>query len=130
MVGGWYTLAVSKLEHLEAICQRLDERLEVVEEILEEIRIDVQWGVRNGRIRIVSMAADPCAADMRLNEAAQPTYCPDCDTEVPSLTEAIRQGWADLREREGGFLGIGSVRVSDREEVVLSNYRKTLGLAA
>jgi hypothetical protein len=32
--------------------------------------------------------------------------------------------------REGGFLGIGSQRVSEKEEVVLENYRKTLGLTA
>jgi hypothetical protein len=30
--------------------------------------------------------------------------------------------------KEGGFLGIGAVRVSDKEETVLANYRKTLGL--
>ena len=30
--------------------------------------------------------------------------------------------------KEGGFLGIGAVRVSEQEETVLSNYRKTLGL--
>jgi hypothetical protein len=30
--------------------------------------------------------------------------------------------------REGGFLGIGSVHVSEQEKVVLSNYRKVLGL--
>ncbi len=96
---------VDKYEHVEALCERLKEHMEVVEEILEEIRVELQWGVRNGRIRIVSMAADPCAKDMRINEADQPTYCPDCDTEVPSLAEAIRRGWADLRERDGGFHG-------------------------
>ena len=31
--------------------------------------------------------------------------------------------------KEGGFLGIGAVRVSDEEKVVLANYSKTLGLA-
>jgi hypothetical protein len=31
--------------------------------------------------------------------------------------------------REGGFLGIGSVRVSEQEQVVLDNYSKTLGLS-
>jgi hypothetical protein len=31
--------------------------------------------------------------------------------------------------REGGFLGIGSVRVSEQEQTVLDNYRKTLGLS-
>jgi len=30
--------------------------------------------------------------------------------------------------REGGFLGIGSVQVSDQEKVVLANYKKILGL--
>jgi len=30
--------------------------------------------------------------------------------------------------KEGGFLGIGAVRVSDKEETVLANYRKVLGL--
>ncbi len=31
--------------------------------------------------------------------------------------------------REGGFLGIGSVRVSEQEKIVLENLNKTLGLA-
>jgi hypothetical protein len=31
--------------------------------------------------------------------------------------------------REGGFLGIGSVRVSEQEQTVLDNYSKTLGLS-
>jgi hypothetical protein len=79
--------------------------MQVVEDILDEIRDEVQWGVRNGRIRIVSMAADPCAEDMRLNEADQATTCPDCETELPNLAEAIRRGWTDLRQREAGFLG-------------------------
>jgi hypothetical protein len=30
--------------------------------------------------------------------------------------------------KEGGFLGIGAVRVSDQEKTVLANYSKTLGL--
>jgi hypothetical protein len=30
--------------------------------------------------------------------------------------------------KEGGFLGIGAVRVSDQEQTVLNNYSKTLGL--
>jgi hypothetical protein len=30
--------------------------------------------------------------------------------------------------KEGGFLGIGAVRVSDQEQTVLDNYSKTLGL--
>jgi hypothetical protein len=51
------------------------------------------------------MAADPCAKDMRLNEADQVTRCPDCETELPNLAEAIRRGWTDLRQHETGFLG-------------------------
>lgn len=31
--------------------------------------------------------------------------------------------------KEGGFLGIGSVRVSEQEQTVLNNYSKTLGLS-
>jgi hypothetical protein len=31
--------------------------------------------------------------------------------------------------KEGGFLGFGAVRVSEQEEIVLENYRKTLGLS-
>ena len=30
--------------------------------------------------------------------------------------------------KEGGFLGIGAERVSEQEEIVLENYRKTIGL--
>jgi hypothetical protein len=110
-------LAMSEAEPLSQLHDRLDEHMRLVEDILEEIRVEVQWGIRNGRIRIVSMAADPCAQDMRINEADQPAYCPDCDTEVRSLAEAIRRGWTDLREREGGFLGRCPECATDNSEL-------------
>jgi hypothetical protein len=101
----WHPDRMREVELLSQLHDRLNEHMRVVEDILEEIRDEVQWGVRNDRIRVVSMAADPCADDMRLNEADQVTMCPDCETEVPNLAEAIRRGWTDLRQHSAGFLG-------------------------
>ena len=101
----WHPDCMTEADLLSQLHDRLSDHMQVVEDILEEIREEVLWGVRNGRIRIVSMAADPCAEDMRLNEADQETLCPDCETELPNLAEAIRRGWTDLRQNDTGFLG-------------------------
>jgi hypothetical protein len=98
-------LAMVETNDATELLTKLNEQAEVIADLLDEIRTELQWGVRNRRIRIISMAADPCADDMRINEADQVTYCADCDTEVLNLAEAIRQGWTQLREGDGGFLG-------------------------
>jgi hypothetical protein len=53
---------------------------------------------------------------------------------TPSETTAYKEWLLSVAQsvaesgKEGGFLGIGAVRVSDKEETVLANYRKVLGL--
>ena len=52
----------------------------------------------------------------------------------PLKTTAFKRWLADIARataeagREGGFLGIGSVTVSDKEEVALTTLRRELGI--
>jgi hypothetical protein len=55
-------------ERLAEAIEELNETMDVIRQILDEIREELQWGVRNNRVRIVTMAANPGADDMRLNQ--------------------------------------------------------------
>ena len=117
----WHPVRMTEANLLSQLHDRLTEHMRVVEDVLEEIRVDLQWGVRNGRVRIVSMAADPCADDMRLNEATGATVCALCDAETDSLAEAMRQGWTQFqRDKPGTFLGVcpgcAESKVADERE--------------
>lgn len=54
---------------------------------------------------------------------------------APAEAEAYRKMLADVAEKaaaastEGGFLGFGGVRVSDKEETFISNVKKAAGIA-
>jgi len=74
---------MSETELLLELQDRLNEHMQLVEDILDEIRTDLQWGIRNDRIRIVSFSIDPCADDFKVNSIPRQT--------VDKLREALSQ---------------------------------------
>jgi hypothetical protein len=54
-------------EHVDRTVEELKETMDVIRQVLE-IREELQWGVRNNRVRVVTVAADSAADDMRLND--------------------------------------------------------------
>ncbi len=96
------------VDHSEALADntaalvRLEQQLEVVRDILDEIREEVQWAIRNERPiridRITATAQEWAARMLPERKPVDPTmtiYCAECGIEA-NLTEALEQGWEQL----------------------------------
>ena len=77
-------------ERLAQAIEELNETMNVIRQILDEIREELQWGVRNDRIKLVTMAADPAADDMRLNDPPAQT--------AESLAASLREAPVSQRQ--------------------------------
>lgn len=63
-------------EYRTAAIEALTEQLQVVEDVLDEIRTELQWhnnNVRGEIFHLTSMSLDPAAKDMRLNAVPKET---------------------------------------------------------
>ena len=83
------------LERLANATVELHETMKVIADVLEEIRVELQWGIRNDRVRLTSMDIDPTAKDMRINEVdvlEQGITCRDCEAEH-TLRNALALNW-------------------------------------
>lgn len=64
-----------------------------------------------------------------------PDRRPACSVRGAGGSDAYRQMLVDVAQRaaeaskEGGFLGFGGVRVSDKEQAFITEVKKTVGLA-
>lgn len=96
------------LERLANATVELNETMKVIADVLEEIRVELQWGIRNDRVRLTSMATDPTAKDMRINEVdvlEQTITCSDSEAEH-TLRNALALNWnPNLIRQDGGFTG-------------------------
>ena len=63
-------------EYRTAAIEALTEQLQVVEDVLDEIRTELQWHNNNARgqiFHLTSMSLDPAAKDLKLNAVPQET---------------------------------------------------------
>lgn len=77
---------------------------------------------------------DPAAIMQQINDYVAASAATVDEKATPEEAQGYKEWLLSVAQsvaeagREGGFLGIGSVQVSKKEEVVLSNYRNILGL--
>jgi hypothetical protein len=94
-------------QYLAAV-ERLAEHVQVVQDILDEIREELQWAVRNHEpIRLDRIPQTVQEWSVRLNpERRYPAIpelltCDSCDSQCDSLQEALQEGWEGLRRDDG-----------------------------
>ncbi|MBL9084996.1 MAG: hypothetical protein JNK76_24545 [Planctomycetales bacterium] len=101
--------------YLEAV-ERLTQHVQVVQEILDEIREELQWAVRNQQpIRLDRIPQTLQEWSARLNPERRSLAieelltCQSCDRECDSLRAALEEGWENLVRHDGpswNFLGM------------------------
>jgi len=66
----WHTVQVR--EDFAEVIDRLEQRLHLVQDALDDIHTEIQWAVRNNKpIHIHSMSHDPAAANFKVNEVSE-----------------------------------------------------------
>jgi hypothetical protein len=82
-------------EYLQANTEALtalEKRLQVVQQILDEVSNELGWLTRNMQ-------------DLPIDQF-EGVHCMECDATIRGTAEAVRRGWTDLMLHEGEFVGM------------------------